>query len=44
MINDIINKIRSGSSLNNNEQEFLDHVINRPTHKDYANLWLAGLI
>ncbi len=44
MINDIINKIRSGSNLDNHEQEFLDHVINRPTHKDWASLYIAGLV
>lgn len=44
MINDIINKIRVGSKLDDSEQEFLDHVISRPTHKDYPHLYLAGLV
>lgn len=44
MIKDIIVKIRKGVSLADDEQEFLEHVINRPSHKDWSELYLAGLV
>lgn len=44
MIKDIIVKITSGISLENHEQEFLEHVINKPSHKDWSELYLAGLV
>jgi hypothetical protein len=44
MIQNIIVKVRKGISLADDEMEFLEHVISRPTHKDYSALWIAGLV
>jgi hypothetical protein len=44
MIQEIIVKVRKGISLADDEMEFLEHVINRPQHKDYPHLYLAGLV
>lgn len=44
MIKDIIVKITKGQSLENHEQEFLEHVISKPSHRDWTELYLAGLV
>lgn len=44
MIQNIIKKISAGNYLNDNEQNYLDVVIAQPSHKDYLELYLAGLV
>lgn len=44
MIKVIIAKISNGASLEDHEQEFLEHVISKPQHEDYVHLWIAGLV
>ena len=44
MIQNIIVKVRKGMSLADEEMEYLEHVIARPTHQDYTALWIAGLV
>lgn len=44
MIKDIIVKIRMGACLCDHEQEFLEHVISKPQHPEYVQLWIAGLV
>ncbi len=44
MIKDIIVKISKGFSLADDEQEFLEFVLDRPKHPEYMQLWVAGLV
>lgn len=44
MIIEIIKKIRTSNSLADHEREYLEHVMANPTHKEYPELWLSGLI
>lgn len=44
MIQNIIVKVRKGMSLADEEMQYLEHVIKHPSHRDYCEVYLAGLV
>jgi len=44
MINEIINKIRKSVTLADHERQYLESVIAQPTHPEWTQLYLAGLV
>lgn len=44
MIIEIIKKIRTSNTLADHEREYLEFVMANPSHKEYPQLYLAGLV
>lgn len=44
MAQNIIMKLSNKQSLTIQEQMFIDEVKKNPSHEDFKDLWLAGLI